>query len=77
MADAQPEAFAAYDAGFPPKEKHLVSGQLPQFCHGCGMPLSKDEDCGHNADGSINFDYCQNCCQDGKFLQECSMEEIR
>ena len=77
VADAQPEAFAAYDAGFRPKEKHLVSGQLPQFCHGCGMPLSKDEDCGHNADGSINFDYCQNCCQDGKFLQECSMEESR
>ena len=54
------------------KEKHLIPGQLPQFCQSCGMHLSKDEDCGRNADGSINFDYCQYCYQDGRFLQECS-----
>ena len=41
--------------------EHLV---LNQF--------SKAEDCGRNADGSINFDYCQYCYQDGRFLQECS-----
>ena len=76
VADAQPEAFAAYEAGFPLKEKHLLPGQLPQFCQSCGMPLTKDEDCGRNADGSINFDYCQYCYQDGKFLQECTMEEM-
>ena len=75
-ADAEPEAFAAYEATFPPKEKHLVPGQLPQFCQSCGMPLTKDEDCGRNADGSINFDYCQYCFQDGKFLQECTMDEM-
>ena len=40
------------------------------------MPLTKDEDCGRNADGSINFDYCQYCFQGGKFLQECTMEEM-
>ena len=40
------------------------------------MPLTKDEECGHNADGSINFDYCQYCFEDGKFLQECTMEEM-
>ena len=76
VADALPEAFAAYEAGFPPKEKHLVPGQLPQFCQSCGMPLTKDDDCGHNADGGINFDYCQYCYQDGKFLQECTMDEM-
>ncbi|MBO4476337.1 MAG: zinc ribbon domain-containing protein [Bacteroidales bacterium] len=76
VADARPEAFAAYDAGFPHKEKHLAPGQLPQFCQSCGMPLTKDEDCGRNADGSINFDYCRYCFQDGKFLQECTMEEM-
>ena len=76
VADAEPEAFEAYEALFPPKEKHLVPGQLPQFCQSCGMPLTKDEDCGRNADGSINFDYCQYCFQDGKFLQECTMEEM-
>ena len=76
VADAQPEVFAAYEAGFPTKEKHLTPGRLPQFCQSCGMPLTRDEDCGRNADGSINFDYCQYCYQDGKFLQECTMEEM-
>ena len=71
-----PDAFEAYDATFPPREKHLVPGQLPQFCQSCGMPLAKDEDCGHNADGSINFDYCRYCYADGKFLQECTMDEM-
>ena len=76
VADAQPEAFDAYEASFPSKEKHLVPGQLPQFCQSCGMPLTTDEDCGHNADGSINFDYCKYCYEDGKFLQECTMGQM-
>ena len=66
VAETNPEAFAAYEAAFPPKEKHLMPGQLPQFCQSCGMPLTKDEDCGHNADGSINFDYCKYCLKDGE-----------
>ena len=74
VADLRPSEFEAYEAGFPAKEKHLVPGQLPQFCQSCGMPLSKDEDCGLNADGSINFDYCKYCYSDGKFLQECTMD---
>jgi len=76
VADMDPGAFEAYDATFPPKEKHFVPGQLPQFCQSCGMPLTKDEDCGRNADGSINFDYCRYCYADGKFLQECTMDEM-
>ena len=69
VAEADPVAFAAYEATFPPKEKHLLPGQLPQFCRNCGMPLTRDEDCGLNADGSIHFDYCRNCYADGQFLQ--------
>ena len=65
VAEESPEAFDCYDATFPKKEKHLLSGQLPQFCKSCGMPLTSDKDCGHNADGSINFDYCLSCCKDG------------
>ena len=76
VADAQPEAFEAYEAAFPPKEKDFAPGQLPQFCQSCGMPLARKEDCGTNADGSTNFDYCRYCYQDGKFLQECTMEEM-
>ena len=76
VADADPAAFEAYEATFPPKEKDFAPGQLPQFCQSCGMPLTRKEDCGRNADGSINFDYCQYCYQDGKFLQDCTMEEM-
>lgn len=61
VADEHPEAFEAFEASFPTKEKHLLPGQLPQFCQSCGMPLTKDEDCGTNGDGSTNFDYCKYC----------------
>jgi hypothetical protein len=65
VADEKPEAFEAYEATFPQKGKAFQEGQLPQFCHSCGMPLTKNEDCGTNADGSINYDYCQYCYKDG------------
>ena len=70
VADENPEAFEAYEATFPQKEKAFQEGQLPQFCQSCGMPLTRIEDCGTNADGSTNFDYCQYCYKDGKFIQE-------
>ena len=76
VADENPEAFEAYEATFPVKEKALQPDQLPQFCQSCGMPLTKNEDCGTNADGGINFDYCQYCYKDGHFLQECTMDEM-
>ncbi len=76
VADENPEAFEAYEATFAQKEKTLQPGQLPQFCQSCGMPLTKNEDCGTNADGSTNFDYCQYCYKDGKFLQDCTMDEM-
>ena len=40
------------------------------------MPLTKNEDCGTNVDGSINYDYCKYCYAEGKFLQECTMDEM-
>ena len=40
------------------------------------MPLTKDDDCGHNANGGINFDYCKYCYDDGHFLQEMTMDEM-
>ena len=40
------------------------------------MPLTRIEDCGTNADGSTSFDYCQYCYKNGKFLQECTMDEM-
>ena len=76
VADADPAGFEEYEAGFPAKEKTLQPSQLPQFCQSCGMPLTRNEDCGTNADGSINFDYCKYCYADGKFLQDMTMEEM-
>ena len=46
-----------------------------KFCHSCGMPLT-DEVLGTNADGSKNEDYCIYCYKDGKFLQDCTMDEM-
>ena len=76
VADMDPEAFEAYESTFPPKEKTLQPGQLPQFCQSCGMPLTSNDDCGHDADGSINFDYCKYCYDGGHFLQDFTMDEM-
>ena len=75
-ADANPDAFEAYDATFPNKVKAFREGQLPQFCQSCGMPLTRVEDCGTNADGRTNFDYCQYCYKDGHFLQDLTMDQM-
>ena len=76
VADEKPEEFAAYESTFPRKEKEFKEGQLPQFCQSCGMPMTKIEDCGTDADGSTNFEYCTYCYQGGKFLQDFTMEEM-
>ena len=46
-----------------------------KICQSCGMPLT-DDVLGTNADGSKNEDYCMYCYRDGKFLQECTMDEM-
>ena len=46
-----------------------------KFCQSCGMPLT-EEVLGTNADGSKNEDYCIYCYKDGRFLQECTMDEM-
>ena len=46
-----------------------------KFCQSCGMPLT-EEVLGTNADGSKNEDYCMYCYKDGKFLQDCTMDEM-
>ncbi len=46
-----------------------------KFCQSCGMPLT-EELLGTNADGGKNEDYCIYCYKDGKFLQDCTMEEM-
>lgn len=46
-----------------------------KICQSCGMPISSLENLGKNSDGSINEDYCKYCYQDGKFIDDVTMEE--
>ena len=46
-----------------------------KFCQSCGMPLT-DEVFGTNANGSKNEEYCMYCYKDGKFTQDCTMDEM-
>ncbi|MBR4583308.1 MAG: zinc ribbon domain-containing protein [Bacteroidales bacterium] len=46
-----------------------------KFCQSCGMPLN-DQVLGTNADGSKNEDYCMYCYKDGKFTNDCTMDEM-
>lgn len=46
------------------------------FCQSCGMPLTKPEDHGTNADGSKNGDYCCHCFGNGAFFKDETMEQM-
>ena len=41
------------------------------------MPMNTpDAECGTNADGSKNEDYCNYCFESGKFTTDCTMDEM-
>ena len=46
-----------------------------RICQSCGMPMSEDDLLGKNKDGSINNDYCKYCYDNGKFIDNVTMEE--
>lgn len=46
-----------------------------KICQSCGMPLG-EETFGTEKDGTKNEKYCVYCYKEGKFEQECSMEEM-
>lgn len=48
-----------------------------KYCECCGMPMGEtDELYGTEADGSKSKDYCKYCYNEGKFLVDCTMEEM-
>lgn len=49
---------------------------MQKICQSCGMPMKDESIYGTNADGSKNSDYCIYCYKDGKFLQDCTMDEM-
>ena len=46
------------------------------YCQSCGMPLSKEEEWGTEADGGKNREYCAYCYQNGAFTDSRTMEEM-
>lgn len=46
-----------------------------KICQSCGMPM-QEEQYGSNQDGSPNATYCCYCFKDGKYEQECTVEEM-
>ncbi|KRN77093.1 hypothetical protein IV67_GL000610 [Weissella minor] len=40
------------------------------------MPIDKNTLGGKNADGTISTKYCENCYQDGAFVQDLSFDEM-
>ena len=53
-----------------------TNSQAP-FCQSCSMPMSKNEDFGTNADGSLNKEYCHYCYEDGSFIQSnATMQQV-
>ena len=49
-----------------------------KFCQSCGMPMSKDLQCGGtNADGIKNLKYCSYCYQNGEFTFNGTVTEFQ
>lgn len=46
-----------------------------EICQSCGMPLS-DGVFGTSADGTTNREYCCYCFKEGRFEQDCTMDEM-
>lgn len=46
------------------------------LCQSCGMPIDKNTLGGKNTDGTISTTYCENCYQDGEFVQDLPFDEM-
>lgn len=53
----------------------LLGSPRTLVCQSCGMPLS-DDLLAREADGAFNEKYCKWCWEDGRFLQDCTMDEM-
>ena len=51
-------------------------GHTAGQCQSCGMILEKDSDKGTESDGCKSEEYCAFCYQQGKFVQDVTMEEM-
>ena len=47
-----------------------------EICQSCGLPFDENHRHAHEADGSVNPDYCSKCMDNGIFCSDNSMEEM-
>ena len=48
---------------------------MKKICQSCGMPIENNSDLGSEINGKLNEDYCKYCYQNGKFIDDVTMEE--
>lgn len=56
-------------------KQETVPEEAP-FCQSCGMPMTREDQFGTEADGSRSGDYCVYCYRDGAFTDDRTMEEM-
>ena len=71
----EPETLLALSRLFGVSVNTLLGSPRALVCQSCGMPLS-DEFLAREADGTLNEKYCKWCWDDGRFAQDCTMEEM-
>lgn len=47
-----------------------------KLCQSCGMPITKPDDLGTNADGNHSREYCKYCYAGGKFTADISLDNF-
>lgn len=47
-----------------------------KICQSCGMPMQEEDQFGTELNDTKNDDYCCYCYQKGKFVQDCTMEQM-
>lgn len=47
-----------------------------RFCQSCGMPMTEESHFGTEMDGRRSEDYCHYCYQNGRFVADCTMEQM-
>lgn len=55
--------------------KYKKKKRMEKICQSCGMPMTSNDQFSKNKDGSVNQDYCKYCYDNGKFIDDVSMEE--
>ena len=51
--------------------------EMPEhYCQSCGMMFTAPGQHGHEADGSVNEDFCTWCYDDGAYTYETTMEDM-